>query len=951
VSTSVSSFSSVPSPKPRRKRRLLKLVLCLLGIAAALAVPPIYRSVIWAVIQEEGFRQGSFVKIGEMSGSLWEPLVLKRVRWGSEGFFRGRLGVEVDRIECVFRWENLLRRSMFWRVWERMELKGLRVKWDELEKAPGRRGEFLSFGPPLRIWIPDRMIFEVKTAGLAALGWNCQMEESALELSTLAPGHFKVGRLAVQVGSWSRTFRDLKGPASLKGERLNVGGVRLETGVEVTDAMVDLSELEQAKLSLELHSKAFGGELRAQGVAGLNSPSGPLEVSGTFSKIGVAPLAAFLGVTEAAGGVLEEGKFSFRGSPRFPRRGTASLRLEARNFQWESRQWDSLVVGATLLDRRVQVPEFSLRQGHNELQLSGDVLLPGGEGSSWWRSDFGMNVTARIGDLTELSALLLPEFKYTAGTLSIDGAIRSQNGLLGGALIVTGSRLMWRKAPIEEFNAAIKLDGNDIRVLSAELVNRADRIKAKGVLHVGDSWWYDAELRAAVGDLGNYADLLQPPLVNEAVSGQAFLEWSGKGSAWGHEGLASGRFSGMRPLKARPGWPNAFHGDFEGSYGAEGVKLRTISLGDGTVSVRSKLSATWEGVRLEELRFQKGDQVALEGSLLIPGAVWTTWPVPSWDRFLAEESPLEMDLRLDRLQLADLRRLPWISGGWSGEISGQWKTRGPFSKWSGEGALSVREGVLSLGSVAVRGLGMDLKWEGRRLELKNLGWNSQSGRYEGGGLLEWKESQKEPEWTLSASCASARWQGLLGEGLGAQMEARGRSQFQLSGPRSSWRLTGNVVLEGLQWGTSPEVRWWWAEPSAARRLNRPQSPSFLRHARMDWKLVTPEGGLVLGEGLPASVVNLAVQGSGGAPEFKGEVQLSLAAQVQGNPVVLGPLSLQFPGGSVEPQVEARLVGVRGQTPFRASAVGPLNRVVREYQADPPLSAEAVRAVFEEGKPW
>jgi len=152
----------------------------------------------------------------------------------------------------------------------------------------------------------------------------------------------------------------------------------------------------------------------------------------------VAQLASFLNVTEAAGGSLETGKFSFRGRPSQLERGTASLRLEARNFQWESRQWDALVLGATLLDHHIQVPEFSLRQGHNQLVLNGDMQWPGGD-TSWWKADFGVNLTAKIDNLTELSALVLPEFKYAAGGLTVDGAIRSQAGVLGGALIVSGA--------------------------------------------------------------------------------------------------------------------------------------------------------------------------------------------------------------------------------------------------------------------------------------------------------------------------------------------------------------------------------------------------------------------------------------------------------------------------------------------------------------------------------
>ncbi len=952
MSNPVSSFASASASGRRRKRPLLKLFLLGVALVSLLAIPPFFRGLVWTVLQEEGFRQGSFVRIEKISGSLWEPLVLERVRWSSEGFFRGRMEVKAERVICTFRWENLLRSSLFWRFWERLEVKGLRVEWEEQlgSGLPRRPGEFLRFGPPLRLWIPDRMRFEVVAGSAQGRGWGVRLEEGELEVSEFGPGKGAVGKLSVQVPGWERVFRDLKTQTSLKGGRLNLGRVGLGEGLELAGLMVDLSELEQGKLSLETQAKAFGGDLRVQGVAGLESSSGVLELSSTFSKIGVAPLAAFLGVTEAAGGVLEEGKFSFRGSPRAPRRGTGSLRLEARNFQWESRQWDSLVVGATLLDRRVQVPEFLLRQGHNELKLSGDVLLPGGE-VSWWRGDFGMNVTARIGDLTELSALLLPEFKYTAGTLSVDGAVRSQDGVLGGALILTGSKLMWRKAPIEELNAAIKLEGNDIRILSAQLVNRADQLKAKGIVRVGPTWWYDGELKAAVGDLGHYADLFQTRWMPEAVSGQAVVDWSGKGSAWGHEGRIQGRFSGLRPLKARPDWSHPLQGDFEGRYGAEGLHLESVSLGDGGVTLRGQVKADWAGAQLSGLSLNQGDRVALEGTIRIPAAMWLQGPKLAWPEVWREAGPVELNLRLDRLNLEELARLPGLPRGWRGEVSGQWETQGLLSDGKGRGWLSMREGAGPLGGEPIREVGAELKWEGRHLEVGWMGWRSASGFYEGSGSGDWKEGRQEPEWSIRVGSKGSEWSGVLAPVFGPGVGVVGDTEFLLSGAASDWKLQGAVRLHGLNRKGLPELRWFWAEPSGARRLPAWKSPEWLRKARLNLKLSSVGEGWVLGEGLPASRVDLQVSGTGEVPEIKGQVRLSLAGQVGGTPVVLETLELQFPGGGVEPKVEARAVGLRGAAPFRASAVGPLSKTVREYQAQGPLSPESVRSVFEEGKGW
>ena len=57
----------------------------------------------------------------------------------------------------------------------------------------------------------------------------------------------------------------------------------------------------------------------------------------------------------------------------------------------------------------------ALHQGQNALALDGEVTLPEPE-KKWWQGDFHCNVAAKIDNLTELSALLLPESHLCGGT-------------------------------------------------------------------------------------------------------------------------------------------------------------------------------------------------------------------------------------------------------------------------------------------------------------------------------------------------------------------------------------------------------------------------------------------------------------------------------------------------------------------------------------------------------
>jgi hypothetical protein len=289
---------------------------------------------------------------------------------------------------------------------------------------------------------------------------------------------------------------------------VEIANLNLDPEFQIRSFSAELDDLARGRLNLEMQARAFGGEMRVE--AQTLSQERPLsfEATGAFSQIALARLAGFLGFTDAAGGTIKEGKFTFRGPPQQIAAATASLRLEATNFQWDSRQWDSLVLGVTLMDGRVQVPELALAQGHNRLNLSGEMPLPA-HGVEWWQSEFDLNISARIENLTELSALMLPEFQYAAGKGNIDGSIRGKDQQFHGQLIVSGSDLKWHNAPIEELQAAVRLNGNEFQITNVSLFNNGDYLRGHGVVNIIGDKQYWGEFHASIEDLAKYSASLQ----------------------------------------------------------------------------------------------------------------------------------------------------------------------------------------------------------------------------------------------------------------------------------------------------------------------------------------------------------------------------------------------------------------------------------------------------------
>ncbi|MEY2599656.1 MAG: hypothetical protein RLZZ142_1915, partial [Verrucomicrobiota bacterium] len=223
-----------------------------------------------------------------------------------------------------------------------------------------------------------------------------------------------------------------------------------------------------------------------------------------------------------------------------------------------------------------------------------------------------------------------------------------------------------------------------------------------------------------------------------------------------------------------------------------------------------------------------------------------------------------------------------------------------------------------------------------------------SGRYEGNAALEWKEGQPGALLQVEVGCAKAAWEGIGGL---AGVRAWGRSDWKLTGPTAQPTLSGEIVVSGGSWAPGTDLRWFWSD-AQPRKLSLWEGPEFLKNARLQVRVSAAEGASVgEGEAKGGMKVELQMGGLVSKPEVSGECRLRFRANAAGGGVEVDPLLLRFEAGNPEPSVEVRLKGSVEKGGFEASAVGPLGRPLRQYQAQAPLTPEAVRAVFEEGKSW
>ena len=952
--------SNLPPQPKKRFRRLRRLVLASITLLALASVPPIFQALVQFGCIAEAQRLGGKLHLKAVSGSLWQPLVFSGVTLDMPISNGGRFTLSADTVRLNYLWAALLKSQGGQRFFQKLSLSGGHLLWelDSPKDAPQRHA--FAWDAPVDLPAPVELDLQFQEAAVQSGTAQLRLEDASLTLSEVAPGEFKAARMAVSAKSWNKTFRDLQGKTAQQNGRIQVGELVLLEGLKIVSLSAGVSEISTGHADFELQTDVFGGELRVLAQFNSASEDSPLEASGTFSKLGVAPLAALLNVTEAAGGSLETGKFSFRGRPSQPERGTASLRLEALNFQWESRQWDSLVLGATLLDHRIQIPEFSLRQGHNQLVLNGDMQWPGGD-TSWWKADFGVNLTAKIDNLTELSALVLPEFKYAAGALTVDGAIRSQAGVLGGALIVSGAHLTWRNAPVEELHAAVKLQGSEVQVLNVELAQGVDILRGKGVLSVGENWTYKGEVHGAVRDLSKYEALWQLAAAR-SYTGGLDLDWSGEGGSTQHQGRVDGRFRQFGPANANERWAYPMSGAFSGNYGKDGVVVDSLQLGDEAMQLKAMgVTLSKDAMRWNQFSFQQGENVVLEGEALWPGPLWKNWPQVDWLAWSKTNAPIQLRLASKGLDLALLGRLPGMIAGLTGTLEGDWELKGDAKQLEGKGILQLHQAGWGLGKEQISEVEAELVWEDKKLVSRQLQWRNASGKYTGSGSFQWvgdqgtalgfKVSSESAQWSAPEGFKFAA--GEFREGLAVPLSPvrfNGTATWKLYGPIATPILEGKVLIKEIDFGGVPDLRPMWRATDPMAVLLPAFRSKWLHGSKLQLQVSSGDGASVRGTTGAASV-DLSASGTAEAPSWTGEVRLAVRAAAAGAVLEVAPWVVQFAPGQPAPELEIHASGtVEGMT-FQASAIGPFGQTVKEYQAEAPLSPAAVRAVFEEGKSW
>lgn len=765
-----------------------------------------------------------------------------------------------------------------------------------------------------------------------------------LHINQSDAGKMTVQKLHLASGKGERSFEHLTGTTVFQGTRLVVGDVKITDDLRLKTVSTDLAHLAKGHLRASFDFEAFDGVLRGEVVNQPGPDQSQYEIAGNFSRISVHSLARFLSVKEKTGGIIKEGKFTFRGSPQALEQATLSVRLEATDFLWDRRQWNSFVVGAMVVNGRVEIPELELHQAENSLTLSGELLLPEGK-TPWWESQFRFDLHAKINNLTELSSLFGEKFSDTAGKISVVGAIRGKERTYNGQLIVSGSDLAYRGAPVELLNAAIKLDGNEIQVINLEIANGRDFVRGKGSINIYGEKRYQAELKAAIDELAVYQPLLQKPVTPVPLAGGVVLDWSGDGTFLAHSGAFSAKFRKLHT----PGTPEIsatlpIDAELEGTYAPGGLFLSKCVLAEEKTRLVTRLAANPENLVLSELRLTHHDKVWLEGEATLPVNLFRFWLNPGMAA-LVPDAPFMVALKARNVQLADVANLTGHPIPLSGILSGHLQTEGTLLAPAMKGALQLAKGSLPANPwlPALDEIEAEATFDGPLLHLSSVSARHPLGNLTAQGSIDLTVYDR-PRLDLAVRSESLRFE--------ATSEWTGTAALDLNvnGTRQNATLTGTARLLTLTHVPTPE----WGRllrEGIGTGLNLPAPVLTLPPPFDAWTLdvavtTTAPADLPIGGDLESDL-HYSGQGERIAPTGR-VTYTGLPLRIAFTSGTVESASFLWVKGEDEPRLAARIAARTADVDFLAYYLGSVSELSGKLVSEPERSDADLRLLLTQG---
>lgn len=483
-----------------RKNRLVLVSIAVIVVALGTVIfaPFVVANGLRFWLSWQANRQQLKVEIGKISAPFLQPVSIERIRITGEKGAATEIELNADHVILHLRLASILTGRG----------DGIRVLSIQTARSEIRR-DFAKTRPDrfnwaaLQSFLPTnfdiaRLNLRVENGATVVL-----LRNAAISGNQIEPGRFSAGEFSITSPMVRQTFSQLRGATKWQEERLTIGGIKLARGLDLQSLTIDLSRLEKQRADLQFDLDVLGGKIRANVSNEWARERSNWNLAGTGTGISLAQTSDAFGFTDRLGGSLRACNFTFRGDPRDPLGGTASIWTELNGLSWHNRAADVIMLGAIFYNRQIQLQQLYIKQRQNELSMSGEGAIPS-KSTDWLNPDFRGQILGKITDLGQFAELFGAAPRDFAGAIAIEGTLNARERKLGGYLTASGTSLSVFKRQIDRLTAKLNLKPDALEVEQFEIARKKDFVRAQGKIDISHEHDYSGAVDANIGDAAEY---------------------------------------------------------------------------------------------------------------------------------------------------------------------------------------------------------------------------------------------------------------------------------------------------------------------------------------------------------------------------------------------------------------------------------------------------------------
>ncbi len=656
-------FSSKPR-KPKRHFYITVLVVALLtGAAIFLLQKAVLTRTAECVLPLLAARAGLDLQWDRLQMGLFTPMTIEGGRICAHSADGDATSLRVGR--AVWEFSNLWN---WWRgeqrVFSEVRMEGVEGVLDFRSSSKKFSNAILRNNPRFKLMMfPWALKIQAPDLNLLFDGVTYRFRNFSTDLSENSLGTIQYSFAKVETPAFEKNLPFSSALATWKSGMLGV--VKWQLLPDCVMQLMNIYFLDAEGLEVDFSMAAFGGTLK--GSLKSNGIRHYWDAAFVAQRVEMDLLAEALDIRAPVRGILKEGKLTFRGQPGNISDAEASLHISAEDFRWSNLGWQTLEFGADLINHRIAVSEFHLRQKENFLSLNGSATIPK-DFRNLSQTPFEISVLGNIQDLEALAGLLGPKFQRLHGRMTLDGSLWSGKGGPNGYFKLEASSIQFRDAQFTSARLNTIFQHGNVDVTSCELWNGEDFLSASGTLNLNASaYQYSGKLSLHTREIAAYRSLMDEKWQKRLQSGGGKLTWQGDGTIQRH----SGAFT-LRMDRLVSEWtPGGVTGNLTGTFSPGNVSLDSVELWQGPLRLTTQMSLSPFGAQVRDFRVNKGAAQLAQGAAFFPVDLFAIASGASWKNALRSENPVFLDFNSKKIELSDLWRLTGQNVALSGLIEGR----------------------------------------------------------------------------------------------------------------------------------------------------------------------------------------------------------------------------------------------------------------------------------------